>query len=38
MQTSLVKEKLLIDGEWVKTDETHKIYNKYTGELFLKLV
>ena len=34
MQTSLVKEKLLIDGEWIETSETHKIYNKYTGELF----
>jgi len=37
MQTNLVKEKLFINGEWVKTNETHKIYNKYTGELFSEI-
>ncbi|WP_339226864.1 aldehyde dehydrogenase family protein [Oceanobacillus sp. FSL K6-2867] len=37
MTVSLVKEKLLIDGEWIDTDQTHKIYNKYTNELFTEI-
>ncbi|SKB02572.1 aldehyde dehydrogenase family protein [Sporosarcina newyorkensis] len=37
MQTNQVKERLLIDGEWVSTKETHKIYNKFTGELFSEI-
>lgn len=34
MQTSIIKEKLFIKNEWIETEQTHKIYNKFTGELF----
>ncbi|MBE1555532.1 aldehyde dehydrogenase family protein [Sporosarcina limicola] len=34
MQSNVIKKKILINDQWVETDETHKIYNKYTGELF----
>lgn len=34
MQSSIVKEKLFINGKWMETEHTHKIANKYTGELF----
>ncbi|MGR6114972.1 aldehyde dehydrogenase family protein [Aeribacillus composti] len=34
MRRNIVKEKLFINGKWIETDTTHKIYNKYTGELF----
>lgn len=34
MQTSIVREKLFIKNEWIETEQTHKIYNKFTGELF----
>lgn len=37
MQSSIVKEKLFIDGEWVETENTQKIYNKYTGDLVSEL-
>lgn len=37
MQKSILKEKLLINGDWVETEETHKVYNKYTGELFSEI-
>lgn len=34
MNSSIVKEKLFINGQWVETEKTEKIYNKFTGELF----
>lgn len=34
MNSSIVKEKLFINGQWVETENTQKIYNKYTGEIF----
>jgi len=34
MNSSIVKEKLFINGQWVETENTQKIYNKYTGEVF----
>ncbi|MBS4208884.1 aldehyde dehydrogenase family protein [Bacillus sp. FJAT-50079] len=34
MLDSIVKDKLFINGKWVETDETYKIYNKYTGQLY----
>lgn len=37
MQTSVVKEKLFIDGRWVEAEKTHKIYNKFSGELFSEI-
>lgn len=37
MKASLIKEKLFIAGKWVETDQTHKIYNKYTRELFSEI-
>ncbi len=37
MQTSIVTEKLFIDGKWVETSNTHKVYNKFTGELFSEI-
>jgi acyl-CoA reductase-like NAD-dependent aldehyde dehydrogenase len=37
LQKSIVKEKLLINGSWMETEDTHKVYNKYTGELFSEI-
>ncbi|EKN63253.1 aldehyde dehydrogenase family protein [Schinkia azotoformans] len=37
MNSSVVKEKLFINGQWVETKNTQKIYNKYTGELFAEV-
>lgn len=37
MNSSIVKEKLFIDGQWVETENTQKVYNKYTGELFAEV-
>jgi acyl-CoA reductase-like NAD-dependent aldehyde dehydrogenase len=34
MQTSVVKEKLFVNGQWIETNNTHKVYNKFSGELF----
>jgi acyl-CoA reductase-like NAD-dependent aldehyde dehydrogenase len=31
------KQKLFINGEWIATTETYKVYNKYTGELFVEV-
>lgn len=33
----IVKERLFINGQWIDTKDTHKIYNKYTGELFSEI-
>ncbi|UFJ39911.1 aldehyde dehydrogenase family protein [Brevibacillus humidisoli] len=33
MEKSIEKQKLFIDGEWIETDETHTIYNKYSGDV-----
>jgi acyl-CoA reductase-like NAD-dependent aldehyde dehydrogenase len=33
----LKKQKLFINGEWVATSATHKIYNKYNGALFCEV-
>lgn len=37
MQTSILNEKLFIDGKWIQAENTHKVYNKYTGELFSEI-
>ncbi|RBP94424.1 acyl-CoA reductase-like NAD-dependent aldehyde dehydrogenase [Cytobacillus firmus] len=37
MQTSILNEKLFIDGQWIQSENTHKVYNKYTGELFSEI-
>lgn len=37
LQKNIVKEKLLINGNWIETEDTHKVYNKYTGELFSEI-
>lgn len=37
MQTSILNEKLFIDGKWIQSENTHKVYNKYTGELFSEI-
>lgn len=37
MQTSILNEKLFIDGQWIHSENTHKVYNKYTGELFSEI-
>lgn len=37
MKTGIEKKKLFINGEWIVTSKTHKIYNKYTGELFSEI-
>ncbi|WP_264739757.1 aldehyde dehydrogenase family protein [Cytobacillus firmus] len=37
MQTSILNEKLFIDGKWIQPENTHKVYNKYTGELFSEI-
>ncbi|WHY33901.1 aldehyde dehydrogenase family protein [Cytobacillus firmus] len=37
MQTSILTEKLFIDGKWIQSENTHKVYNKYTGELFSEI-
>ncbi|WP_100331155.1 aldehyde dehydrogenase family protein [Bacillus xiapuensis] len=34
MQSSILKQKLFINGQWIDTENTHKVYNKFTGELF----
>ncbi|MCM3569872.1 aldehyde dehydrogenase family protein [Neobacillus mesonae] len=34
MVKTIEKERLFINGEWVATEESYKIYNKYTGEIF----
>lgn len=37
MQSSILKEKLFINGEWIETEGTHRVFNKYTGELFSEI-
>lgn len=37
MQSSILKEKLFINGEWIETEGTHQVFNKYTGELFSEI-
>ncbi|MBX9974483.1 aldehyde dehydrogenase family protein [Cytobacillus firmus] len=37
MQTSILNEKLFIDGQWIQSENTHKVYNKYTRELFSEI-
>lgn len=31
------KQKLYINGEWITTEQTHQIYNKYNGQLFAEV-
>jgi acyl-CoA reductase-like NAD-dependent aldehyde dehydrogenase len=37
MEKVMEQKKLFIDGEWLETEETHPIYNKYSGELFARV-
>jgi len=34
MVKTIEKQKLFINGEWVETEDTYRIYNKYTGDVF----
>lgn len=37
MESSIVKEKLFINGQWVDTEKTQKVYNKYTSDLLCEI-
>jgi acyl-CoA reductase-like NAD-dependent aldehyde dehydrogenase len=37
MEQTIEKQKLFIDGHWVSTDDTYKIYNKYSGNVFSEI-
>ncbi|MBP2076015.1 aldehyde dehydrogenase family protein [Oceanobacillus polygoni] len=37
MQSNFLKERLFIGGEWIETEDTHQVYNKYTGELYAEI-
>lgn len=37
MVQTIEKQKLFINGDWVSTDDTYKIYNKYTGDVFAEI-
>ncbi|MFU0790198.1 MAG: aldehyde dehydrogenase family protein [Virgibacillus proomii] len=35
--STVISEKMLINGEWVGSEHTYKVYNKFTGELFSEI-
>ncbi|MBU8568541.1 aldehyde dehydrogenase family protein [Virgibacillus pantothenticus] len=37
MNSTVIREKMLINGKWVGSEHTHKVYNKYTKELFSEI-